>query len=367
MPGEFTPPEVGQQAALDAALDSALDSSVQINKSPLPAHGRKPSLKFTIGTTIAGLAVAGCGILGIPNPFVSRGTESPSPMPSGIVEPSNLPTPTATLTETPSIGPSESPPIVPSQTPEVTPRPDTVEQNVADYLDGTTPTPKLFTMFKTDNTPAPLNLVDTKNVDFSKPLVYGEFQAVYLGEVVEYDDAGKPNLLLLLGLRDGTKEDPQNPAKGRLVVKASIGRVNSNDVTMLNTNGGMIITSANAGIENQLLTTSQMQEALKPYQEGSTTMVSAFSVMTGPEVQGPDLPTDRRSKEQGRAQNTITLELLKALITSETKSIPLSKVPMSDALKALIITEAPSANQFSSEIFKPANQPMLGSIRLSDL
>lgn len=307
---------------------------------------RWAALAATGVLALSGLAASACGLGGTGAPQATLSTSGES------------------LSATSSATPSPTPTVPP--TPEVTPVPEkTLEQNVADYLDGTTPTPKLFTTFPGDKIPAPLNLVDPESININKPTVNGIFQFVNLGQIVEYDAQHTPWLVELMGLRDGTKEDPQNPAKGRIVVKGQFGRLNSNDVDNLSTKSGMIISPASASTVGKEVTVLELQQALKSY-EGSA-MISWFYVITGPEVQGPDLPTDKVSKAAARAQNPITTELLKASITSETKSIPLSEVPMSDALKAIIITKAPAANQFTNDVFDPSQIPMLNLARPYDM
>jgi hypothetical protein len=307
---------------------------------------RWAALAATGVLALSGLAASACGL---------GGTGAPQATPSTSGE---------SLSATSSVTPSPTPTVPP--TPEVTPVPEkTLEQIVADYLDGTTPTPRLFTAFHGDKTFAPLNLIVPDSNNINKPEVNSAFQFVNLGQIVEYDALHTPWLVELMGLRDGTKEDPQNPAKGRIVVKGQYGRLNSNDIGTLITNSGKLWSPLSANTVRKEITVSELQQALKSY-EGSA-MISEFYVITGPEVQGPDLPTDKASKAAARAQNPITTELLKALITSEIESIPLSKVPMSDALEAIIITKAPAANQFTNDVFDPSQIPMIALARPYDM
>lgn len=112
--GEFTPPEVGQQAALDAALDSSVKTDPI---SSLPALGRKPGLKTTLMTTALGLAVAGCGMFGLNTGGAGKSGESQVPViPPPSAEVSDSPVPTATNSENPTI-------VVPTASPTEAPTP----------------------------------------------------------------------------------------------------------------------------------------------------------------------------------------------------------------------------------------------------
>lgn len=106
--GELTPPEVGQQAALDAALGS----SAKTDPLPsLPSHGRNSGLKTTLLTTVTGLAVAGCGIFGLNVAGVGKSGESQAPAtPPPSVEVSDSPIPTPINSENPTI-------VIPSSSP----------------------------------------------------------------------------------------------------------------------------------------------------------------------------------------------------------------------------------------------------------
>ena len=280
---------------------------------------------------------------------------------------STMGSPAATTTPTASPAPSPTPTSSGSRaivlpTPEVRPSPEeTLEQKVADYLDGTTPMPSLFAMYSGDTVKAPLNLVDPKNVLFNKPWVDGEFQAYFIGTVVDYDAQHNPHLVGILGLRDGTPEDPNNPARGRFVVEVNLGRIDvtdqANDRDVLNTQGGLIISAPLPGTISQSLPVAEMRLALKPY-EGSA-IVSDFYVMTGSEVQGPDSSIYGRSLAETRAQNSTTTKLLRALIASESGA---TRIVLSDSLNQFVLTQAPIANQFGNDVFDPT-MPSIAFVR----
>jgi hypothetical protein len=123
--GEFTLPEVGQQAALDAALGS----SAKTNESPLPANGRKTGLKATLITTATGLAVAGCSIFGLNVGGIGKSGESQPPAtPPPSVEVSNSPIPTLINSENPTI---VLPSATPIATPEITAAPEKLAPPIA--------------------------------------------------------------------------------------------------------------------------------------------------------------------------------------------------------------------------------------------
>lgn len=156
----------------------------------LPTNVRRAGLRATAITTIAVLAVAGCNSLGTPITSVPGGSENPSSVPSGILGPSDAPTPSVTLTESPSTSPSTSP----SKTPEVTNSPETEAQlrtDIENWLDGTTkvnPSERLWNPDnKTQNSLNDLSAVwvDAEVTQFSG-LIVGESiingdQLVYVG------------------------------------------------------------------------------------------------------------------------------------------------------------------------------------------
>jgi hypothetical protein len=153
--GDFTPTVEPIIPAQDAA-DSKLPS--------LPAKGRliSPWKKVALTATLAATTAAGCvswlGGLG-------RGSngESPTPVPSGIIEPSNSPTSTPISSESPSAEvPSASPTANLTPGPEVTTPPEQLSQldkNLKSWEAGTFLIPTSELSKNPDGTQQPINIL----------------------------------------------------------------------------------------------------------------------------------------------------------------------------------------------------------------
>ncbi|HUD04690.1 MAG TPA: hypothetical protein VMR59_01765 [Patescibacteria group bacterium] len=330
-------------------ITPAFDQPVEPKLPSLPANGRKPGFRTKVALGVAGLAAAATGVAGCILPIGPGKSEAPSTTPSGIVEQSTSPVPIPYSSESPIVVPSELPSAPAS--PESTLSPEAqLQQEITDYLDGTTQITNLFFKQNSDKTPAPLNILDT-NTDFSQPTVTSELQGYNIGQIVEYDANNSPYLVELIGLRDGTAVDPANPGKGRFIIKADLGRLdNPNDRDTLNTQAGIIIAKPSQNTVSETLTVTQMQQRLQQY-DGATILFD-LHYMTGDNVQGPDLPSDRRSKAEMRAQNEIAKETIQ--FCEQTLIKPYAEVPMSDLLKTLIITQP---NQFTNNTFNVSSVP----------
>ncbi len=306
----------------------------------------------------AALGLAAGGFFGLR--AVTAPDRSPTPSPSSSPVPTGVSSEKPTLV-VPSPSPATSPSIAP-ETPEATPVPEnTLKQQMQDYLDGNTPLPDVyhrFYMYGTDHTPAPLNVLDTENISFKQGNTDASLQGITIGQNIEYDTDRNPYLIELIGLRDGTKEDPASPEKGRFVIKANLGRLNSNDLDALVTQSGNIVSAPSGSRRSEILTVSQIQKELAQY--SGNTMIFNLDVITGANAQGPDLPTDSRSRTEIRAQNEIAKQLI--LFCEQTLTRPYTEVPMSDLLNKLIITSS-TIDQFDGGTFSTSAVPTTTSIR----
>jgi hypothetical protein len=335
--GESTPPEVGQQAALDAALDS----SGQINKSPLPANGR-PIGKATklIGLGVAAAAVvSGC----LPS-WLVRINSNPSPMSSDKVEPSNLPTPTVTLAETPSVVPSTSPSVGPSQTSEVTPSPEkTLEQEVQDYLDGTTPLPDelhSFHIFNPNYALAPFNILED-NIPF-KSNIGVSVQVYLIGEQIAYDNANTAYLKAAYGIQD--------VAGNRLAFIGDVGKLDSGWEDYIILNQGPIATQPGPNVKQVTINMTDMQNELQKY-NGKSMIAVLLHV--------PDLSKDTADTPEVKKlileQNAVAKDLM--IFLEQTLKKPYTEVSMSSSLKAIISVKGHISDNLTNETIDPSSTP----------
>ena len=231
-------------------------------------------------------------------------------------------TPTPDLT--PSLGP----------TPVLTPSPEaTLEQRVQGYLSGADPVaiPNRFYMSNTDKSSAPMSIVET-NLGHNDPITTAICQGFLIGEVVVKDKVNVRHLLAAIGLRDGTKEDPANPGSGRIAFYVNLGRPDSDDRESLVTGIGVLVSSPAANMKTEVVAVSQLRERLQPL-DGTTILFSLY-VVTGPLVEGPDLPSDYRSRAEWRDQNEIAKETMEFL--EQSQKVPWDRIPMSSLVKGLV-------------------------------
>jgi len=196
-------------------------SNLQAPAPPIPRPGRRgvpspdiqPRRRRAIGLTelvvgAGAVATAGAAVaVGVS--FLRQQGQNPdqTPLPGGIVEPSNSPIPTPFSTENPTF---TLPPKSPSPPPEATPPPaeptlkptenlSALEKTLKSWVDGTYKMPELFTQ-SWDGKPAPLNITftDTKKFEnFNLNEQSFGYQGVLLAEQV-IDD----HLIIYVGQQD---------------------------------------------------------------------------------------------------------------------------------------------------------------------
>ena len=244
---------------------------------------------------------------------------------SGVYSPPATATPTPPVTSNPTRGASATLQATPTgtQVHELS-----LQEKLQAVVDGTLQIPR-NNKFKVVTGDAPENLVQPDSeIAINNPQVGVDYQGFPLGGEVVNDNRGGKHLVEYIAFE--SKEDPAHPNGRTFYVPFDLGRVGSTDFDNLDIRPGGFM-YYDSGITQRKTSVADLEQVFAQSRDRSVAFGGLVDTVGW---EGPDNPSEWRSRAELRAQNPVARAIIAWM--QKTRTTPWQQVPM-DALTAAIV------------------------------